>query len=102
MDWLWFKGEGPGDIPAWAYRYLTVTLQVPAMELADLRAVQKAGYWRERPVTFIRIFSPLAAEDVVRVRDFISLDEHPEVIRYEGFWDKAGDSVTLERRGPPV
>ena len=101
MDWLWLKGEGPGDVPAWAYRHLTVTLRVPAEELGELRAVQKSGYWKERPVTFIRIFNPLAAEDLVKVRDFISLDDHPEIIRYEGYWDRASDVVTLDRRELP-
>ncbi len=101
MDWFWLNGEGPGDIPAWAYRELTVTLKVPAEKLAGLRAVEKAGYWRDLPVIFVRVFDPATAEDVVKVDDFMSLDGHPEIVRFEGYRDRADGSVTFSPPVPP-
>jgi hypothetical protein len=100
MDWLWLKGEGPGDIPPWAYRCLTVEMKVPPEALVGLRAVQRYGFWQGQPVTFIRIYNPLSTEGVCRVSDFTSLDEHAQFIVYEGYRGKSGQPEKLERRQP--
>lgn len=101
MDLLWLGGEGPKDIPPWVYVYLVTTLKVPPDNLASLRSVQKTGFWDSKPVTFIRIYDPLTSEEARQVKDFSSLDQHPELVLYEGYWEKESDRVFLERRVAP-
>jgi hypothetical protein len=99
MDLLWLGGEGPKDVPWSAHRYLVTTLKVPSESLKGLRSLQQVGFWDARPVTFIRIYDPLlAGERTVQVKSFASLDLHPELVLYEGYWEKASDFVFLERR----
>ena len=98
MDLFWLGGEGPKEIPSWAYLYLVTTLKVPAENLTGLRSVQKIGFWDGRPVTFIRIYDPRTSEEAWQVKDFTSLDQHPELILYEGYWEKSTNFVLLERR----
>jgi hypothetical protein len=98
MDWLWLGGEGPKDIPSWVHVYLVTTLKVPPENLTGLRSVQKIGFWDGKPVTFIRIYDPRASEEAWQFKDFSSLDQHPELVLYEGYWEKESDRVFLERR----
>ncbi len=101
MDWLWLGGEGPGEIPSWAHWHLTTTFEVPAGDLTALRSVQKTGFWDGKPVTFIRIYDPRTSQEAWQVKDFTSLDQHPELILYEGYWEKESERVFLERRAAP-
>lgn len=98
MDLFWLGGDGPKDIPWSAHRYLVTVLKVPSESLKALRSVQKVGFQDGKPVTFIRIYDPLAGESTVQIKDFASLDLEPELILYEGYWEKARDLVFLERR----
>ena len=101
MDLFWLGGQGPSDVPHWAYLYLVTTLKVPPENLAGLRSVQKMGFWDGKPVTFIRIYDLRTSEEALQVKDFTSLDQHPELILYEGYWEKGSDQVFLERRAAP-
>ena len=101
MDLFWLGGEGPKDIPGWVYLHLVTALEVPAENLAGLRSVQKVGFWDGKLVTFVRIYDPLHSEEAWPVRDFTSLDRHPELILYEGYWEKDSDHVFLEGRTAP-
>ncbi|HUV56982.1 MAG TPA: hypothetical protein VMV84_07095 [Dehalococcoidales bacterium] len=101
MDLFWIGGEGPKDIPGWVYVHLVTTLEVPAEKLTGLRSVQKVGFWEGKSVTFIRIYDPRASEEAWQVKDFTSLNEHPDLILYEGYWEKGSDHVFLECRTAP-
>jgi len=101
MDLFWLGGEGPKDIPGWIYMHLVTTLKAPSENLTGLRSVQKMGFWEGKPVTFIRIYDPRASEEAWQVKDFTSLDQHPELILYEGYWEKGSDRVYLERKAAP-
>ena len=101
MDLFWLGGEGFKDIPHWAYFYLVTTMKVPPENLAGLRSVQKVGFWDGKLVTFVRIYDPRASEEAWQVKDFTSLDQHLELILYEGYWEKGSDRVFLERRTAP-
>ena len=101
MDLFWLGGEGPKDVPHWAYMYLVTTLKVPPENLTSLLSVQKVGFWDDKLVTFVRIYGPRASEGALGVKDFTSLDQHPELILYEGYWEKGSDRVFLERRAAP-
>lgn len=101
MDLFWLGGEGPKDIPSLVYVYLMTTFEVPADNLTGLRSVLKTGFWDGKPVTFIRIYDPGASEEARQVKDFTSLDKHPDLILYEGYWEKGSDHVFLECRTAP-
>jgi hypothetical protein len=101
MDLLWLRGDGPKDVPTWAYVYLVNTLKVTPENLIGLLSVQKVGFWEDKLVTFIRIYKPSAIEGALQVKKFASLDEHPELILYEGYWEKTSGRVLLECRAAP-
>jgi hypothetical protein len=96
MDLFWLGGEGPRDIPAAVNMYLLTTLKVPWENLTGLRSVQKVGFWDDKLVTFIRIYNPLASEEASQVKDFTSLDQHQELILYEGYWEKDSNRVFIQ------
>ena len=81
--------------------YLVTTMKVPPENLTVLRSVQKVGLWDGKLVTFVRIYDPLHSEKALPVRDFTSLDQHPELILYEGYWEKGSDRVYLEHKAVP-
>jgi hypothetical protein len=101
MDLIWLGGEGPKDIPTLVYVYLMTTFEVPAEKLTVLRSLLKAGFWDGKPVTFIRIYEPSASEEARQIKDFTSLDKHPDLILYEGYGEKGSDRVYLERKTAP-
>jgi hypothetical protein len=97
MDLFWLGGEGSQDIPSWAHMHLVTTLKVPPENLTGLRSVQKIGFWDGKWVSFIRIYDPRTSDEALQIRDFTSLDEHPELVLYEGYWEKESDRVFLQR-----
>jgi len=101
MDLFWLGGEGPKDIPGWVNMHLLTTLEVPAEKLTGLRSVQKTGFWEGKPVTFFRIYDPRVSEEAWQVKNFTSLDQHPELILYEGYLEKGSDHVYLEHKVAP-
>jgi hypothetical protein len=101
MDLLWLGGEGPKEIPSWVYYCLVSNLKVTPESLTSLRSVQKTGFRGGKPVVFIRIYDPGVSEEAWRVKDFICLDQHPELVLYEGYWEKGSYQVFLERRATP-
>jgi len=94
MTWLWRRGEGPKEIPHWAYRYLVVSLKADPDRVSLLKCVEQLDYLEERPVHLIRIFAPDAARGV-EIRNFASLDQHPELILYEGHGDMEGGEIEI-------
>jgi len=97
MDLFWLGGEGPHDIPSWAHVHLVNTLKVSPDNLTGLRSVQKIGFWEGKRVSFIRIYDPRTSDEAWQVKDFTSLDQHPELVLYEGYWEKGSDRVFLQR-----
>lgn len=101
MDLFWLSGEGPKDMPPLVYVHLMTAFEVPAENLTGLRSVLKTGFWDGKPVTFIRIYDPSASDEARQVKDFTFLDERPELILYEGYFEKDSDRVHLERKTAP-
>jgi hypothetical protein len=64
--------------------------------LQNLRRVEHDGVVEDKPAIMMRIFDPAAAdkEDVV-VEDYESLDNHPELILYEGYCREAGGQLDI-------
>jgi hypothetical protein len=101
MDLFWLGGEGFQYIPSWASAYLITTLKVPLENLADLRSVQKIGFWDGEWVSFIRIYDYRTIEELSLVEDFTSLDHHPELVLYEGYIEKGSGRVFLQSSRRP-
>jgi hypothetical protein len=95
MDWLWQSPEAPRDIPQWVYTYLVVNLEADVDRLARLKCVAQAGFEGNRPVTFIRLFNPESAGKIGGIRNFAALDQHPELILYEGYREEKTDRIEI-------
>jgi hypothetical protein len=58
-------------------------------EIAEV--IQKLGFPKPK----------ISVEEAWPVKDFTSLDQHPELVLYEGYREKGSDRVFLERRAAP-
>jgi len=93
------KGEklpGPKDIAELAGRYLVVEMGKDPDWVWKLKSVV-----RQRPEGKkkfdVRVFDEAqAAAKKVTVKDYTSLDEHPDLILYEGWFDKESMKAQLE------
>jgi hypothetical protein len=65
----------------------------------ELRCVERDGVLdRERPVTFLRIFKPAEAQQKnIVVTGWETLDQHPDLILFEGYVTRANEAH-LEKR----
>ena len=91
------KLPGPKRIPDPIGQSLVVTFKEDPNWAWSLKAVMKPDGNKES--FFIRMFSDsMAGSAKVAVKDYHSLDEHPELILYEGIYDKENKRVTLQPR----
>jgi hypothetical protein len=95
MSWLWIGGNGPTGLPQAVYSYLVLTLKADPDSVGRLKYVQQAGFVNRKSAVLMRVFDPVEAEKVVVVKDFASLDHHPEVVRYEGYVKNGDGKVHL-------
>jgi hypothetical protein len=98
MDWLWRGGEGPREIPHWAYMYLVTSLMIDPDHLTHLKCVEQMDFEGDTLLNLIRIFDPKSAERTVRVKNFASLDQHPDLILFEGHLEKESGRVHITSR----
>ncbi len=94
MNWLWWGGERPRDVPQWAYTYLVPNLKVDSDRLSQLKCVERVNFEGDTVVTLIRIFDPIVVKPAL-IKDFASLDEYPEAIKYEGYMEKKSGRVHI-------
>jgi len=93
----------PKDIPEPVGRYLVVNLGKNPDWVWHLKGVVRPR--QEGKDSYdVRVFEEgKAAQMNVNVRDYTSLDEHPELILYEGRFDKRSMQVQIEdKKIPPV
>ena len=95
MNRLWIGGEGLHEMPLWAYQYLVLTLNIPPDSIIKLKCVERMGFVSGAFVHLVRIFDPASAENIATIKDFKTLDHHPELILYEGYKEKASEKVLL-------
>ena len=63
--------------------------------LQNLRRVECEAEVGGKPVTMIRIFDPAVANQKgVDVDDYRSLDDHPDLVLYEGYYQAAAGEAT--------
>lgn len=94
MAWLWIGIERPHLIPEWASDYMVGTFKgCPP----NLLCVEQITFERGSLVNLIRIFDPGAVPQDTEIENFISFDEHPELILYEGYREGKSGKVQIAR-----
>ena len=93
--WLWRGGEGPRDLPHWAYKHLVTVLNMDPDFSGTLKCVEQLGYVENTLVSLIRIFAPEMDQPPEKTKDFASLDQYPELILFEGYQEKGTERVVL-------
>jgi len=93
--WLWRGGEGPRELPQWAYRHLVTVLNIDPDFSGTLRCVEQLGYMEDALVLLIRVFAPEKDQASEKIRDFASLDQYPDLILFEGYQEKVSGRIVL-------
>ena len=74
--------------------YMVSQQKVVVDILQNLRRVERDGVVGGKPVTMIRIFDPAAAKEKgVAIDNYESLDSHPELILYKGYYLEIGGAA---------
>jgi len=91
------KLSGPKEIPGLVQTYLVAERKMDSDLVKLLKAVVRNG---TAGTTFnIRVFdNSESIAKKVRVKDYTSLDECPDLIIYEGWFDEKGKQVKLEEK----
>lgn len=96
------KGEklhGPQEIPELAGRNLVVAKKLDPDYVWHLKAVIRGNPSRGKKVCDVRVFDEAkAAEKKVKVKDWTTLDQYPDLILYEGWFDKGNLTAELEKK----
>ena len=92
------KLPGPKEIPELAGRYLVVQKKRDPDWVWKLRAVVRKSP-KGKKVFDVRVFDDAqVAQKGVRINDWTTFDEHPDLILYEGWFDKESMGAELEER----
>ncbi len=92
---LWINKKSPRELPDWVYYFFRgiVTLS------ANLSCVEELTYIKREKVNLIRIFDPMKVPDDVEISDFHSLDDHRELILFEGQRNEKTGEIKLAQVG---
>ena len=89
---------GPKDIPGFVQNYLVAERKMNPDLVKLLKAVVRKGPTGETAFN-IRVFDESEAlAKKVQVKDYTSLDERPDLIIYEGWFDEGSKQVKLEEK----
>ena len=88
------KLPGPRDLPDDIGRTLVVDHKQDPNWVWSLKAVVKPG--EENSVFLVRVFDERAASSQgVRVKDYHSFNEHPDLILFEGWFNKKSHAAQI-------
>ena len=90
------KLPGPKNIPDLAARYMVVKMNKDSDWVWKLKGViQPTG---KKTAFYCRVFDETRTREAnVNVENWTSLDEHPELILWEGYIDKETNDARLEK-----
>jgi hypothetical protein len=89
------------SLPEEAQRYLRRRFMLQREYINDLRCFESDGFFREQPVKKLLVFSPvLARKSHLAIRTGTDLEQHPEVMAFEGRMDDDGEVYFYDRRSP--
>ena len=90
------KLKPPNDLPQQIGRYLVVNLGEDPDWVWELKAVVKPVEGGRKSARRFRVYDPVqAAKQWIQIRDYHSLDDYPELILYEGDFDRDTNTVSL-------
>ena len=92
------KLSGPSEIPSPVQNYLVAEIKMDPDLVKLLKALIRKGETGEAPLD-LRVFDNSEAQArQIEVKDYTSLDEHPELIIYEGWFDESSKQVKLAEK----
>jgi hypothetical protein len=100
---FWGKKENglfpPKGIPDVVGRYLVVSLGKNPDWVWNLKAVMRSN-GADKDTFEVRVFDPSrVAERKIKVADYTTFDQHPEMILYEGWFNKRTFESKIEEMG---
>ena len=98
MNWLWQSSETPKDIPQWIYYYLVTTLNISSDLLSPLKCVKQMDFRGDVLIEMVRIFDPEVARKTANIKDFASLDRHPELVLFEGHREVKSGRIDIVKK----
>lgn len=111
MSWqFWKKTEnkeeklpGPKDVPETVGRHLIVKMHKDPDWIWSLKGVVKRRQADTKTIFDFRVFDERdATSKSVRIKNYTTLDEHPELILFDGWFDKKTLQVHAKEKGPPA
>lgn len=93
------KLPGPQEIPELAGRHLVVVKKKSPDWVWHLKAVVRKNPERGKKAFDVRVFDEaMVGAKRVKIKDWTTFDEHPDLILYEGWFDRESLAVELEER----
>ena len=90
------RHKPPADLPHQVGRHLVVNLQKDPDWVWNLKAVVKPAEGEKISTRRFRVYDPLqSAGQGIKIHNYDSLDACPELILYEGNFDKVSNAVSL-------
>ena len=94
------KLSGPKGMPDLVGRHMVLVEKIDPNWVWNLKGVVRPGGKEE--AFYCRVFNPAQATKAgVKVEDWTSLDDHPDLIIWEGFFDKETKTVRREKFANP-
>jgi hypothetical protein len=92
------KLSKPKELPQMVGRHLVVSLVQDPDWVWGLKAAMRPKDG-SKSVREIRVFNPVsAANQRVAIRDFTSLDDHPELVLFDGWFDSRTNQLEIQAR----
>ena len=88
-------------LPRPVHEYMQRRFTLISEYLDTLRCFECEGVVSGKEVRCIRIFSPYRAkEQLLSIKTEADLDQHPEMLLFEGYIDRQGSAYVADRRPP--
>ena len=88
-------------LPRTVHEYMRHRFILLPEYLDALRCFEYDGQVNQKQVSCIRIFSPCRAQErCLNIRTKSDLDQHPEMLLFEGYIDREGSVYVADRRPP--
>jgi hypothetical protein len=90
------KLKPPSNLPQQVGRYLVVNLGKDPDWVWELKAVVKPAENGKKSARRFRVYDPVqSAKQWIKIIDYHSLDDYPEIILYEGDYDNDTNAVSF-------
>ena len=81
--------------------FLKRRFMLPSLYIDQLRCTETSRLVKDRHERWIRVFNPFLAKcHGYRIRNSADLDEHPEIVLFEGYIRPNGDVYMADRSQP--